>query len=384
MKLRSLAVTIAVLVLSAVTLMAQVATIEGTVTGMDGKPIVGAVVKLHRTDIKWDSSLKTDKHGHYIHTGVPFGGTFDITVEVDGKVVDKLSGVRSQMGEHPPADFDLRKSGNKETQAMVQKALETGQISDELKRQMSPEQKAALEKQMSEQGAKIKKQNALNASFNEGVTDLMNKQYEPAVTNLEKAAELDAAQPAVWANLGDAYIGLAGTKTGPDYDALMQKGMDAYGKSLTLNPNDAAAHNNYALALAKAKKYPEMEAELRKAAELDPANAYTKFYNLGALLTNNGQGEAAAKAFKMAIDSSPDNPKNVESYYQYGLSLAGQATVDKDGKFIAPPGTMEAFQKYVELAPNGPNAAACKDMIAQLGGGIQTSFTNPNATKKKK
>jgi tetratricopeptide (TPR) repeat protein len=164
----------------------------------------------------------------------------------------------------------------------------------------------------------------------------------------------------------------------------MQKGMDAYTKSLSLNPNDAAAHNNYALALAKAKKYPEMEAELRKAAELDPANAYTKFYNLGALLTNNGQSEAAAKAFKMAIDSAPDNPKNVESYYQYGLSLAAQATVDKDGKFVAPPGTTEAFQKYVELAPTGPNAAACKDMIAQLGGGIQTSFTNPNATKKKK
>jgi tetratricopeptide (TPR) repeat protein len=387
MKLRSLAMTFAALVVFAATSLAQITTLEGTVTGLDGKPIVGALIKIHRTDIKWDQSVKSDKKGHYIHTGVPLG-TYEITVEVDGKAVDKISGVRTTMSDHPATDFDLRKSAtaNPNTQAMVQKALETGQISDELKRQMTPEQKAALEKQVAEQGAKIKKQSALNASFNEGVTALQAKQYDAAVTALEKAGELDPAQPAVWANLGDAYSGLAGTKTGPDFDAAMQKGMDAYNKALTLNPNDAAAHNNYALALAKTKKYPEMEAELKKAAELDPATAYTKFYNLGALLTNNGQGEAASKAFKMAIDSAPDNPRNVEAYYQYGLSLAGQAT-EKDGKFIFPPGTVEAFQKYLDLAPNGPNAAACKDMITQLGGSIETTFKNPNAApapKKKK
>jgi len=385
MKFRTLAATIAVFVLTAVTSLAQITTMEGTVTGLDGKPIVGAQVKIHRTDIKWDATVKTDKKGHYIHTGVPLG-TYEVTVEVDGKAVDKLAGIKSTMAEHPATDFDLRKStnANPNTQAMVQKALETGQISDDLKRQMSSEQRAALEKQITEQGAKIKKQNALNASFNEGVTALGNKQYEAAVTSLEKAGELDPSQPAVWANLGDAYIGLAGNKTGPDFDAAMQKGMDAYNKALTLKPDDAAAHNNYALALAKAKKYPEMEAELRKAAELDPATAYTKFYNLGALLTNNGQSEAAAKAFKMAIDSAPDNPRNVESYYQYGLSLAAQATVAADGKFVFPPGTVEAFQKYIDLAPTGPNAQACKDMITQLGGSIQTTFTNPNAPKKKK
>jgi len=64
--------------------------------------------------------------------------------------------------------------------------------------------------------------------------------------------------------------------------------------------------------------------------------------------------------------------------------LAGQATTDKDGKFIAPPGTIESFQKYLTLAPNGPNAQTAKDMITQLGGSIQTEFKNPNAQKKKK
>jgi tetratricopeptide (TPR) repeat protein len=384
MKLRSLAMTFAALVLFAVNSLAQVSTLQGTVTGLDGKPVVGALVKIHRTDIKWDQTVKTDKRGHYIHTGVPLGGTFDITIEIDGKAADKIMGVHSSLGDHPDSNFDLRKStANPNTQAMVQKAVETGQISDELKRQLTPEQKALLEKQMSEQGAKIKKQGALNASFNEGVTDLGNKQYEAAITALDKANELDDKQPAVWANLGDAYTGLAGTKTGPDFDAAMQKALDAYTHALTLNPNDASAHNNYALALAKTKKYPEMEAELRKAAELDPATAFSKFYNLGALMRNNGQDEAAGKAFKMAIDAAPDNPRNAESYYWYGMSLASQATL-KDDKYVFPPGTIEAFQKYLELAPTGPNAQTAKDTIAQLGGTIQTSFQNPNAPANKK
>src|SRR5580698_2155906 len=109
MKLRSLAMTMAGLVICAASAFAQITTIEGTVTGLDGKPVVGAVVNLHRTDIKWDAHLKTDKKGHYIHTGVPLG-TFEISVVVDGKEVDKLGNVKSQMGDHPPTDFDLRKS----------------------------------------------------------------------------------------------------------------------------------------------------------------------------------------------------------------------------------------------------------------------------------
>jgi tetratricopeptide (TPR) repeat protein len=364
---------------------AQVATIEGDVKGTDGKPVAGAIIKLHRTDIKWDSQTKTDKKGHYIHAGVPLG-MYEISCVIDGKEVDKVTGVKSTLGDHPPLNFDLSKSGAKvdaARQAEIQKAFETGQISDDLKRQMTPEQKAAMEKQISEKAGEIKKNKELNDAFNAGFSAIENKQYDVAVTNLEKAAEIGPTQPAVWANLGDAYIGLAGTKTGADFDALAQKGIAAYAKSIELKPDDASVHNNYALALAKAHKIPEMQAELKKAADLDPATAYVKFFNLGALMTNAGQSEAAAAAFKMAIDSAPDNPKNCESYYQYGLSLAAQAAVAADGKITAPPGTVDAFQKYLQLAPDGKSAQLAKDMIAQLGGKIDTTYNNPAAKKKK-
>ena len=45
---------------------------------------------------------------------------------------------------------------------------------------------------------------------------------------------------------------------------------------------------------------------------------------------------------------------------------------------------IEALQKYIELKPDGPNAPSAKEMIAQLGGSVSTTFENPNAPKGKK
>jgi hypothetical protein len=39
------------------------------------------------------------------------------------------------------------------------------------------------------------------------------------------------------------------------------------------------------------------------------------------------------------------------------------------------------LQKYLSLKPDGPYAASAKEMIAQLGSTVQTSFTDPNAKK---
>ena len=46
-----------------------------------------------------------------------------------------------------------------------------------------------------------------------------------------------------------------------------------------------------------------MQAELKKAADLDPANGGKYYYNLGAILVNSGQNDAAGEAFKKAIDA---------------------------------------------------------------------------------
>jgi tetratricopeptide (TPR) repeat protein len=379
MKLRNLAPVAAGMFFLVFTSLAQIAPIEGNVKGADGKPIQGAVIKIVRTDIKGEYPAKTDKKGHYINIGVPLGGTYNVELYIDGKKVDSVNGVRSG-GDGKPVDFDL-KSAQKETvnkQAEMQKAMETGKASDELTRGMTAEQKAALDKQLKEGSEKLKKRNELNDAFNAGMTAKEGKQWDQAVTSFTKASELDPTQQAVWANLGESYVNLAGTKTGPDYDATIQKGLDAYAKAIELKPEDPASHNNYALALGKAKKFPEMQAELKKAAELDPPNGGKYYYNLGAMLVNANQGDAAGEAFKKAIELTPTY---ADAYYQYGVTLVGKAQIGADGKVTPVPGTVESFQKYLELAPNGPYAQSSKDMLATLGSTVDTSFQNPNAKK---
>jgi tetratricopeptide (TPR) repeat protein len=385
MKFRNLGVAAAGMAFLAVSAFAQITTIEGIVKGQDGKPVEKAEVQIVRTDIKGSYKTKTDKKGHYLYMGLPMG-KYDVTVLVDGKVMDAMKGVSTRPGDPIPVNFDLKASQADKAQQQQQmaKAIETGTLTTDQERSMSPEQKAAMEKQIKEQSEKMKKNKELNDAFNAGMEAMTAKKYPDAVAAFEKAKAADPTQQAIYAQLGEAHLKMAEGKTGADYDAQIAGAMEAYSKAIELKPDDPGSHNNYALALAKAKKFPEMQTELKKAADLDPQNAGKYYYNLGAILVNSGQAEAAGEAFKKAIELTPTY---ADAYYQYGVTLVGQAKIDPGtGKVTPVPGTVEAFQKYLELQPNGQWAAASKEMLTSLGGSIETKFTDPNApaTKKKK
>jgi tetratricopeptide (TPR) repeat protein len=183
----------------------------------------------------------------------------------------------------------------------------------------------------------------------------------------------------IWANLADSYTQLAKTKTGAEQEAALTKGFEAWAKAIELKADDPAYHNNYALALASAKKVAEAEAELNKAAQLDPTKAGTYYYNLGAVLVNTGQNDQAGAAFKKAIEADANH---ADAQYQYGIYLISKAETTADGKVTPPPGTKEAFEKYLQLRPDGPFAESAKGMIATIEATLQTTFTSPDAKKK--
>jgi tetratricopeptide (TPR) repeat protein len=118
---------------------------------------------------------------------------------------------------------------------------------------------------------------------------------------------------------------------------------------------------------------------LEKAAQLDPANAAKYYYNMGAVMMNTGQNEAAGEAFKKAIAA---NPKYAPAQYQYGIYLVGKAQIGADGRIQPPPGTREAFQAYLELEPNGQFAQSAKEMLASFDQAIQTEYVSPEAKKR--
>jgi Tfp pilus assembly protein PilF len=383
MRIRNLAFSAAGMALFAVASFAQITGVEGVVKSPDGKVVQGAIIKIHRTDIKGDYTTKpTDKKGHYIYNGLPIG-TYDLSLWIDGKQVDQMRNVKTSPGDPQVLNFDEKaaQADNGNKQALAQKAMETGQIPDELARGMTKEQKEALQKQIDAGVNQRKKNSALNDAYNGGMTALEAKDYDKAIESFNKAGELDPNQIAVWSHLAEAYMGLAGAKTGAEHDAAIAKGLESYNKALTLKPDDASLHNNYGLALAKAGKFQDALPELEKAAQLEPANACKYYYNAGALLTNAGQVDPAIDTFKKGIAA---DPKCADAYYQMGVALMSKVTTTPDGKMVPVAGTTEAFQTYLQLKPDGPYAQSSKDMLTTLGSSVASTYKDPNATTPKK
>ena len=355
---------------------AQISAIEGEVKGTDGKPMQGAQILIEREDMKGVyKGAKSDKKGHYIYNGLPLG-TYTVSVLINGEKRDYVSHIRTQLGDPTPVNFDLQKT--MQANQAVQKASETGTLTQEQERGLTKEQKEALEKKAKENAAAMAKNKALNDAFNGGKEAMLAKNYPAAVESFEKGAAIDPNQHVIWANLADAYVSLAAGKTGDEQQAALNKGIEAFQKAIAIKPDDAAYHNNYALALAKAKKFDEAQAELNKAAQLDPPNAAKYYYNLGAVMVNTGQTAAAETAFKKAIEANPDY---ADAQFQYATALSGKLATDKDGKVVAPDGMQQALEKYLQLQPTGQFAEAAKGMLQMIGATIQTNYSNPNAKK---
>lgn len=369
--LRKLMLIAAAAILGGSIASAQTGAMEGDVKDESGQPLKGALVKIVRTDIKGNYKVKTDKKGHYFHAGLPMG-KYDVTLEVEGADKDAVRGVQVRLGEPTAVNFDLQ--GQKAQRDAQQKALEGGQVTKEMERGMSAEQKAALEKAMKERTAAMAKNKALNDAFNAGREALTAKNYPTAVEQFTKASELDPKQHVVWGNLAESYAGQAATD-----QAAYPKAFESYAKAIELAPTDASYINNYGLLLARAKKYEEAKAQLEKAAALDPPNAGRYFFNLGAIYVNSGNYGPAEEAFKAAIAADPNY---ADAHYQYGICLMAKAQTKADGTVVPPDGTKEAFEKYLALKPDGPYVDGAKGMLAAMGSTVQTTYENPDAKKK--
>lgn len=360
---------------------AQTGAFTGKVKGEDGQPLQGALIKIERIDMRGNYEVKTNKKGEYYYMGIPAGGRYNISLFPGGKATgepaDRVNNVRLSMGE--PMDFSFDLSAIAARRAAMAKAAESGQVTQEMSREMTAEQKAQFEKNMKERAAAMAKNKALQEAFNNAMTAMTAKDFPTAIDNFKKAAEIDPKQHVIFANMGESYILLAKSKTGQEQTDMYQQGIDNYLKALELKPDDGGMHNNLALAYANAKKFAEAKAELEKAAALDPPQAGKYYYNLGAIYTNTGQSDQAFEAFKKAIELDPNY---ADAHYQLAVALSAKMVVQADGKIVPPPGMREALEKYLELRPDGSNAEAAKGLLETLGASLQTKYENPDAKKK--
>ena len=216
--------------------------------------------------------------------------------------------------------------------------------------------------------------------------------FDTAIASLNEANQVDPSRDLIWFKLGDYYRLSAPKQTDP---AEKQKRLDsavaAYQKAVDIksavtndkDPNAAkslaAYYNNLADALNRAKKIDEAVKTYEKAAQIDPSAAAQSYFNIGAVYTNAGRADEANVAFDKCIAA---DPTRAEAYYQKGLNLLAKATIGPGGTQVPAAGTVEAFQKYLELTPSGPNAQNAKDLLASLGSSVETSFGKKKPPKK--
>lgn len=116
-------------------------------------------------------------------------------------------------------------------------------------------------------------------------------------------------------------------------------------------------------AYLKLRKTKEATECYRRAAEvasaIDPKLAATAWFNLCATLYNTGDVDATPAACSKAIEA---DPTRANAYFVKGSALFAQGK-DISGKFVAPPESIAALQKYLELAPDGPHSANVKQML---------------------
>jgi superkiller protein 3 len=361
---RTALLTFAFLLFSGVSF-AQVGSIAGKVIGEDGQPLQNALVLIERQDVRGNYKVKTKKKGDFFHAGLPIG-SYKVSVEVDGKIAESVNGVRVGMGDPTNVDFDLAEIKKKQQAASGGAAPSQEQI-----RSMSEAERKAYEESLKQRQQQISKNKELNEAFNAGMVAKEMKDFPAAVEKFKAASVIDPAQHVVWAQLADAQLTLGQSKVGEERTQILGEAVASYDKAIELEPANGAYMHNKGLALVRTGKLEEGKAALTKAAELDPVNGGKYYFNLGAVMINSNNTEGAIEAFKKAteIDS-----KYAEAYFQLGTALVGKAEMKEDGSIVPVPGTVEAFKKYMELTPGGPNADAAKSMIESLTGSVATTF----------
>ena len=388
-----LAVVVSVCALPAVAASVRVI---GKVTDMEGKPLADAHVIFTNPENGQKFDNKTNSKGEYDRIGFN-PGNYDVTIiDKDKKPLMNMKNVVVSFDKDPnEINFDLAK--------IAQQPAAGGGLTPEQQKQIdeAKNKNAEIAKEnarRSDLNAKLRQADALEKA-GDAATDPAGKMqnYGQAVDLLKGVVATDPTREILWANLANAYLTLGDAALKlqpPDKEKATSnytEAANAYRKAIQLNPQAkdiGGYHNNLGQALVRTGDTAAAVQEYNTAAQVDPTRAAQFFFNAGAVLTNQGafdpdqakkkqELDSAVQFFDKAVAAKPDF---AEAYYQKGVNLVNQMTYDKSGKPVPAPGTVEAFNKYLELEPNGKYADAAKGNIQFLGGTVETRY---KAAKKK-
>jgi tetratricopeptide (TPR) repeat protein len=265
-------------------------------------------------------------------------------------------------------DVSETKSGTSQSPSKQAGSDKSGQQAPKL----TPEQLEAIKKQN-------EKATAMNALIQQVQNAMNAKDWQGAVSPLQELLALDPTQWQFYSALGDAQLNLG------QYDGAVEsyeRGIHAAEDNTAVdarNPSTDPAKKkagiakmltNEGNAYLKSHKTNEAVALYMKAAALDP-NPAIAYFNLCATQYNVGNFDGALAACDKAIAADPNK---ADAYFIKGSALYGNGKLDDANKYIVPPGTVEALNKCLELAPDGAHSADVKAMLEALGVKVESTY----------
>jgi tetratricopeptide (TPR) repeat protein len=357
---------------------AQTGSIGGTILDINAKPWFGLTVEaVSEQGAKADA--KTDAEGRFeIRNLRP--GVYKVTITIFPAPNEKqppvpMGQLKVTSGEEAKADMNFKDIMAKQGAEATEKAKK--QDEDKQKFEGMKAHFAAgtafldQERKAKDDLAKVTPDQRDAAKQN--LKDLSDKAAAEFQAAQKSAPEKDPNQHLLWAKLGEAY----------DVAGRNDEAAQAYQQAITAKPDDPGYYNNLGNVLARAGKIDEARAAYTKSAELDPTKAATAWRNFGISLYNANRGGDAIEPLQKSAEL---DPKSAQTWYLLGACLVYRMTVKKVGDKDVPefaPGTIEAYQKAVELDPDGPFGKQAKEGLEQLQQMAPGIDIKVNAKKKK-
>lgn len=355
---------------------AQAGSISGTIMDVAGKPWADVTIR-SVSDQGAKQETKTDSAGRFNLMNLRAGvySVFVVFPPPNDKQPPYETKCRVQSGEDTKVDIDFKDVVSKQgaaAQEQVKKAEEAKSKMEALKTHFTAGN-ALIEQEKQAKLDLTKAPPDQRDAAKQKLADLGDQAVKEFQEASKSLVEKDPNAHLVWFKLGEAY-----DTAGRNDDAAQ-----AYQQAINAKPDVPGYYNNMGNVLARAGKIDEAKAAYTKSAELDPANAATAWRNFGISLYNANRLGDAVEPLQKAADL---DPKNAQTWYLLGASLVYKLTTKKVGdKEVVQfaPGTIEAYQKAVELDPNGTWGQQAKQGLEQLQLMAPGIDTKVNVKKKK-
>ena len=349
--------------------------VTGTLIDFDGNPMANMPVKL-KSEQGAVSESKTGADGKFAFGGLK-NGKYTFSVQPPQMQTPfEVPNLEVKGADTPPLNLNFKEILEKQNPEAAAKY-----------RQQQAEQKkfAGMKEQFAKGIAQLDQERAAKAELSKAkpeekdaikakIADLSNQAVGTFQDGLKVAPEKDPNIHLFWARMGEAY----------DLAGRNDEAINSYQQAIAAKPDNPSYYNNLGNLLGRTGKIDEARTAYTKAAELDPPNAAMAWRNFGISLYQAQRMVEAVEPLKKATEL---DPKNAQAWYLLGACMVADPSIYKtvgDKIEVHPrPGTIEAYQKAIELDPNGnwgTQARQGLEQLQQLTGGIDTKVGN----KKKK